>query len=71
MVGSPHYLDQLAEQLKSGKSAACRRAIGRILAMMKKRYDNGEFASPREAEVEFRKFVERQGTCQKGEKTVA
>jgi len=65
------YLDQLAQQLKTGKNAACCRAIERILAMMKKRYEGSEYSSRAEAERAFRKFVKDEPICQKvgGSKT--
>ncbi len=62
---SSGYLDQLAQQLKVDRNAACRRAIERILAMIKKRYDEGAYESRPAAELDFRKLVEQQGTCQK------
>ena len=62
---STEYLDQLAQQLRIDKNAACRRAIARILAMIKKRCDEGVYQSRTAAELDFRKLVERQGTCQK------
>ncbi len=62
---STEYLDQLAQQLKIDKNAACRRAIERILAMIKRRCDEGVYESHTAAELDFRKLVERQGTCQK------
>jgi hypothetical protein len=62
---STEYLDQLAQQLKIDKNAACRRAIERILAMIMKRYDEGAYESRTAAELDFRKVVEQQGTCQK------
>jgi len=62
---STEYLDQFAQQLKVNKSPACRRAINRILAEMKKRCDEGEYASETEAELAFRKFVEGARACQK------
>jgi hypothetical protein len=43
---SPDHLDQLGQQLKLDKSAACRRAIERILAMIKKRCDEGVYQDP-------------------------
>ena len=61
---STEYLDQLAQQLKIDKNAACRRAIERILAMIKNRYDEGAYESRTAAELDFRKVVEQQGTCQ-------
>jgi hypothetical protein len=59
------FLDQLAGQLKVNKNAACRRAIERIFAMIKKRCDEGAYEGRTEAELNFRKFVEGQGTCHK------
>jgi len=59
------YLEQLAEQLKADKSPACRRAINRILAEMKQRCANGEYATPMDAESAFRRMVEDQRSCQK------
>ena len=59
------FLDQLAGQLKVDKNAACRRAIERILAMVKGRCDEGVFDNSTAAELDFRKLVEQQGTCQK------
>ena len=59
------FLDQLAGQLKVDKNAACRRAMERILAMTKKRCDEGVYDSRTAAELDFRKFVEEQGTCRK------
>jgi hypothetical protein len=60
---SPDFLDRLATQLKVGKSAACRRAIQRILELVKKDYEAGGHQSPTEAEHEFRRLVENDGTC--------
>ena len=37
------YLDRLAQELKSDKTPACRRAINRMLAEMKKRWEEGRF----------------------------
>jgi hypothetical protein len=58
-------LDRLAQQLKIDKTAACRRAINRILEEMRKRCENGEYADPMAAESAFRKFVEDERSCQK------
>ena len=57
------FLDRLAEQLRLHKSAACRRAIGRILADVKKRYEEGAYASKPEAERAFRGLVEKEPAC--------
>jgi hypothetical protein len=59
------FLDRLASQLKIDKNAACCRAIERILAMMKKSYEGGKCSAQTEAELDFRRFVEEQGTCRK------
>ena len=68
---STAYLDRLAQQLKGDKSPACRRAINRILAEMKKRCEDGEYGAQTEAESAFRKFVAEEGTCQKPAKAKA
>jgi len=59
------FLDRLAEQLKRGKSAACRRAISRMLTTMKERCDRGEFESQSEVERAFRELVDMEPICQK------
>jgi hypothetical protein len=59
------YLDQLAQQLKADKSPACRRAIERILATMKKRCEDGEYDSRTKAELDFRTLVAHERACQK------
>jgi len=61
---STDHLDQLVQQLKLDMNAACRRAIERILAMIRKRCDEGIYESRTVAELDFRKLVEQQGTCQ-------
>jgi hypothetical protein len=59
------YLDQLAHQLKIDKTPACRRAINRILAEMKRHREKSEYDSPMAAESAFRKFVQVERACQK------
>jgi hypothetical protein len=59
------FLNYLAAELKTDKSPACRRAIQRILATVKRNYEAGEYSSETAAEQAFRQFVQRQGTCQK------
>lgn len=54
---STGFLDRLATQLKTNKSAACRRAIQRILETVKKNYEDGRYRSQTEAESEFRKLL--------------
>jgi hypothetical protein len=59
------FLDRLARLLKNGKSAACIRAVNRILAEMKKRCEAGEYSNQTQAESAFRRFVEDEDACQK------
>jgi ribosomal protein L29 len=59
------FLDHLAEQLRVGKSAACRRAIARILTAMKERCERDEYVSKSEAELAFRELVDGESLCQK------
>jgi hypothetical protein len=57
------FLDRLAKVLKTGKTAACQRAIERLLSTMKKRYEDGEFESPSKGELAFRALVDAESTC--------
>lgn len=66
---SAKFLDQLAEQLRVGKSPACRRAIARILTSVQERWERREFESQSAAEVAFRKLVDDEALCRKGEST--
>ena len=59
------FLVRLAGQLKVDKTSACCRAVERILAVVTKNYEAGTYPSETAAELEFRKFVEQQGTCRK------
>jgi hypothetical protein len=59
------FLDHLAEQLRSGRSAVCRRAMSRILTAVKKAFEAGEYPSRPEAERDFRMKVEAEPACQK------
>jgi hypothetical protein len=54
---STEFLDRLASQLKVGKDAVSRRAIERILDVIKKGYEEGKYESPVEAERDFRQLV--------------
>jgi hypothetical protein len=63
MTADAVFLDRLAGQLKVGKNAACCRAIERILATVKRNYQDGQYTTETDAELDFRKFVEAQGTC--------
>jgi hypothetical protein len=64
-VRDTQFLERLAQVLKAGKKAACQRAIGRLLASMKKRYEDGEYESPSQAEFAFRRLVDEESPCQK------
>ena len=54
---STEFLGRLASQLKVGKDPASRRAIERILDIIKKSYEDGKYQSPVEAERDFRQLV--------------
>ena len=60
---SAGFLDQLATQLRINKTTACRRAIQRILDVIKKEYERGKFGSHTEAENDFRRLVDREEPC--------
>jgi hypothetical protein len=57
------FLNQLASQLAIGKCAMCRRAILRILAVVKTNYETGEYESQTEAENAFRRLVKGEKAC--------
>jgi hypothetical protein len=54
---STEFLDRLASQLKIGKDPVSRRAVERILDVIKKNYEEGKCDSPVEAERDFRQLV--------------
>ncbi len=60
---STDFLDRLATQLKTNKSALCRRAIQRILAVVKKNFEDGRYKNDVEAEADFRQLVDRDEGC--------
>jgi hypothetical protein len=64
---STAFLDQLAEQLRSRRSAACRRAMSRILTLVKDRFEAGEYPSQPEAERDFRVRVAAEPACQEAQ----
>jgi hypothetical protein len=57
------FLDQLAEQLLARRSAACRRAISRILTAVKSRFEAGAYPGQPEAERDLRMRVEAELAC--------
>jgi hypothetical protein len=60
---STDFLDRLASQLRANKSAACRRAIQRILAVVQKNFEDGKYKNHVEAEADFRQLVDRDESC--------
>jgi hypothetical protein len=64
-VRDTQFLERLAQVLKARKNAACQRAIGRLLASMKKSYEDREYESPSQAEFAFRRLVDQESTRQK------
>ena len=57
-------MDRLASQLRADKSAACRRAIQRILAVVKKNFADGKYKNDVKAEADFRQLVDRDEGCE-------
>jgi hypothetical protein len=55
---SAEFLDRLASQLKVGKEPARRRAIERVLDVIKKSYENGKYQNETDAERDFRQLIE-------------
>lgn len=53
------FLDRLANQLKTGRDAAYRRALQRTLEIVRKNYLSGAYQSTTEAEQALRKLVEQ------------
>lgn len=51
------FLNQLAGQFRKGRSAACGRAIQRILTLVVARFEAGKYPGQVEAESDFRKLV--------------
>jgi hypothetical protein len=54
---STEFLDRLASQFKVGKDPVSRRAIERILDVVKRGYEEGKYENPVEAERDFRQLV--------------
>jgi len=57
------FLDRLATQLETNKTAACRRAIQRILVRVKQHCESGQYTSTTDAENEFRRLVDSDLAC--------
>jgi hypothetical protein len=57
------FLDRLANELRARQTAACRRAISRILSAVKERCAEGGYANQPEAERDFRERVAAEPLC--------
>jgi len=57
------FLDRLATQLETNKTAACQRAIQRILVRVKQHCESGQYTSTTDAENEFRRLVDSDLAC--------
>ena len=57
---STEFLDRVGSQLKIGQDAVCRRAIERILDVIKKGYENRKYQNSTEAERDFWQLVEHE-----------
>ena len=55
---STEFLNRIASQLKIGKDAVSRRAIERILDVIKSSYENVKYQNSTEAGRDFRHLVE-------------
>jgi hypothetical protein len=49
--------------MRANKRAACRRAIQRILAIVKSNFEDGKYNNDVEAEADFRHLVDREEGC--------
>jgi hypothetical protein len=56
------FLDKLASELKIGRHAAYRHAVQRVLEIVRKNYESGQYRSTTEAEYMLRKLVEQDQT---------
>jgi hypothetical protein len=54
------FLDRLASELKIGRHAAYRHSVQRVLEMVRKNYESGQYRSTTEAEYMLRKLVEQE-----------
>jgi hypothetical protein len=56
------FLEKLASELKIGRHAAYRHAVQRVLEIVRKNYESGQYRSSTEAEYMLRKLVEQAQT---------
>jgi hypothetical protein len=57
------FLDQMAQQLKRGKSPECRRAVERKLGRVRKQYEEGGYENEGAALKDLREFVDNETAC--------
>jgi len=57
------FLDQIAQQLKRGKSPECRRAVERKPGRVRKQYEEGGYENEGAALKDLRGFVGHETTC--------
>jgi len=57
------FLDQVAEQLKRGKSPECRRAVERKLERVRKQYEDAGYENQAAALKELRDLVQADANC--------
>jgi hypothetical protein len=62
VISPTGFLDKLASELKIGRHAAYRHAVQRVLAIVRKNYESGQYRSTTEAEYMLRKLVEQDET---------
>lgn len=63
VIPSTGFLDKLASELKIGRHAAYRHAVQRVLEIVRKNYESGQYRSTTEAEYMLRKLVEQEQTA--------
>jgi len=63
------FLDHLADELKIGRDSAYRQAVRHALALVKKNFESGQYQSTTEAELMFRRMVEKEDRAGRIERT--
>jgi hypothetical protein len=62
VIPATGFLEKLASELKIGRHAAYRHAVQRVLEIVRKNYESGQYRSTTEAEYMLRKLVEQEQT---------
>jgi hypothetical protein len=60
VIPATGFLEKLASELKIGRHAAYRHAVQRVLEIVRKNYESGQYRSTTEAEYMLRKLVEQE-----------